>query len=187
MALNRLAIVFLSCLTVGACGHESAAPTVDRNGNERLPTVVAPAEFELQTAPVIEALRQEYSDRLAGLYIELSQRRIVVRLTGGEPVPSRTYGAGASRLLVVFASGAAQSFEALNRMLSARSAEISAKLPNAHARYVDERTGEIVIAVDEGTAVSQSVKDALASELGVPVRIVEQGRELAGPGPADMQ
>jgi hypothetical protein len=59
--------------------------------------------------------------------------------------------------------------------------KIAEALPTSHARYVDERTGEVVIAIAPDPTL-EAKRRALAGTLGVPVRIVVE--EPVVPQPA---
>jgi len=119
-----------------------------------------------------DAIAREFADRLAGISIEHSPEfRIVVLLTGKEPVADRSAG-GAP---VVFRTGAkathAQAIEALRRHLI----DLHSDLPNARGAGYDQRTGEIVLLVTRDDAKKFGI-DAIRSRAeqvgGVPVRVV---------------
>ena len=175
--MNRLALLLCLSLTTAACSYETSAISDSKNAHNSMRTENDIEKIDMAGAPIIERLRKKYADRLAGLYVERGGRRIVVRLTGSESVPPESHTVGSEQLDVVFVPAAAHTFAQLNRMLSDGSKVIEDKLPTAHARYVDERTGEIVIAVVEGTELSEDVRRALSAELGAPVRIVVQAPE----------
>ncbi|CDZ45988.1 hypothetical protein [Neorhizobium galegae] len=128
-------------------------------------------ELELVTGPIAARLREQYRSRLGGLFIERDQRRIVVRLTGDRPVAPETHRVRGSEFQVVFQLNAQHTVGELNWAIASSAEKIAEALPTAHARYVDERTGEIVIAVAPDP-VPEEKRKALALALGVPVRIV---------------
>lgn len=135
-------------------------------------TTTTPAEeADLDTGPIVERIRARHAQRLAGLYYEREQRRIVVRLTGAEPVPPETHELAGGTVQVVYEPGAAHSFAELNRILADSAAKIAAALPTAHARYVDERSGAIVIAIAPDSTGGKAKEAELTEALGVPVRI----------------
>lgn len=166
--MKSLGIAVLLCL---ATGYTQAAEV--KAGPANLPedyVVPTGEELELVTGPIAARLRAQYSSRLAGLYIEQDQRRIVVRLTGDEPVAPETHRVRGGDLRVVFQPNAPHTVGELNRIIANSAEKIAEALPTAHARYVDERTGEIVIAVALDP-VPEEKRKALAGALGVPVRI----------------
>lgn len=144
---------------------------------------VAPSseELELATGPIVARLREQYRGRLAGLFIERDQRRIVVRLMGDESVAPETHRVSGGELQVGFQPNAQHTVGELNEVIANSAKTIAEALPTAHARYVDERTGEIVIAVAPDP-VPEGKRKALAGALGVPVRIVVE--EPVVPQPA---
>ncbi len=73
--------------------------------------------------------------------------------------------------MLVFQPNAQHTVGELNRIIASSAEKIAEAMPTAHARYVDERTGEIVIAVAPDP-VPEGKRKALAEALGVPVRIV---------------
>jgi hypothetical protein len=169
--------LLLCCMT----GHAPAADVKARLAN--LPeNYVAPTgeELELATGPIAARLREQYVRRLAGLFIEREQRRIVVRLTGDEPVAPETHRVSGGELELVFQPNAQHTIGELNRAIASSAEKIAEALPTAHARYVDERTGEIVIAVAPDP-VPEGKRKALVGALGVPVRIVVEGPVVPQP------
>jgi streptogrisin C len=134
-----------------------------------------------------EEIAREFQSRLAGLSIEHSpEYRIVVLLTGGEPVPDRT----AAGVPVHFRTGAqatrAQAIAALRKHLI----DLRSELPEARGAGYDQRTGEVVLLVTSAD-VEQFGLDAIrtrAEQLsGVPVRVqvnelIEQNMTVDGGG-----
>ena len=140
-----------------------------------------------ETVAVTDAIAREFVDRLAGISIAHSpEYRIVVLLTGSEPVADRS-AAGVS---VTFRTGAkatrAQAILAMKRHLI----DLRTELPGARGAGYDQRTGEVVLLVTSADADRFGV-DAIrarAEQLsGVPVRIVvneliEQNMSVDGGG-----
>src|SRR6476646_8127301 len=98
---------------------------------------------------VTDAIAREFTDRLAGLSIEhLPQYRIVVLLTGGEPVADRS----ADGVPIIFRTGAkatrAEALAALRKHLI----DFRADLPNARGAGYDQRTGEVVLLITRADA-----------------------------------
>ncbi|HEV2596145.1 MAG TPA: hypothetical protein VGU01_13190 [Sphingomicrobium sp.] len=139
---------------------------------------VAPGEAlkrlkaQQQSVPVTDSIAREFSDRLAGIAIEnRPQYRIVVLLTGNEPVAERT----AAGVPVVFRTGAkathAEALAALRKHLI----DFRADLPTERGAGYDQRTGEIVLLVtkDDAARLGTEVIRARAEKIGgVPVRVV---------------
>lgn len=127
-------------------------------------------ESAADTGPLVERLRATYSDRLAGIF-EHAPDVLVVRLTGDQPVKPEAHQLGKHQVNVIFRVGAEHSYKALSDALEQNEAAISNVLPTAHGRHVDERTGEVVIAVKPGSAAGDDQRAKLEKLLGVPVRI----------------
>lgn len=162
------------CLGTAACG--APEPAAARLANTPVEAVTATTDraAELGDGQIVQRLRDQYADRLAGLYLDRAQDRIVVRLTGAAPVAPETHTVEGRKLQVVFEPGARNSLAELNDVMASSAAKIEAALPTAHARYLDERTGEIVILVDD--AGDEAKETELAQSLGAPVRIAVEGR-----------
>jgi streptogrisin C len=139
------------------------------------------------TARVIVAIADEFRDRLAGIAIEHElQYRIVVLLTGTEPVADRS----AAGVPIVFRTGAKatrdQAIAAMRRHLI----DLRTELPGARGAGYDQRTGEVVLLIPAADAQRFGLEAirARAEQLsGVPVRVVindliEQNAEVAGGG-----
>jgi len=142
-------------------------------------------EQHVDTGPIAERIRRDYAGRLAGMYFEDGLfPRVVVRLTGDAPIEAETYATGGRHVTVEFLTGAEHTLEELLAAL-ARNNVIMEVLPSAHWRYVDERTGELVIAVEPGDEAGLFKTDELTEALGVPVRIVEGEPVIAGPARRD--
>lgn len=119
-----------------------------------------------------DAIAREFADRLAGISIEhRPDYRIVVLLTGSDPVADRT----AAGVPIVFKTGAkathAEAVAAMRRHLI----DFRSELPGARGAGYDQRTGEVVLLVTPADVATMGV-DAIrarAEEVsGVPVRIV---------------
>ena len=170
-------IALIACLGAAACsGTEPTAPKPASAPVEAANIATTDSEAELGDGQIVQQLRDQYADRLAGLYLDRARNRIVVRLTGAAPVASETHTVEGRTLQVVFEPGARNSLSELNAIMAGSAAKIEAALPTAHARYLDERTGEIVIAVDPGDTDNEAKEAALAQSLGAPVRIEVEGR-----------
>ena len=101
------------------------------------------------SVPTTDAIAAEFASRLAGISIEHSpDYRIVVLLTGVEPVADRSAGG----VPIVFHTGAratrAQAIAAMRRHLI----DLRNELPGARGAGYDQRTGEIVLLVTSADA-----------------------------------
>lgn len=127
-------------------------------------------EKQPDIGPLVERLRRENRKRLAGVYFE-EPNRLVVRLAGETPVETQTHRVGGHRVEVVFRPGATHTYAKLTEALEKGDRDINRLLPSAHGRYVDERTGEVVVAVRPGAPVTDAQRADLERMLGIPVRI----------------
>ena len=119
-----------------------------------------------------DAIAREFADRLAGISIEHApDYRIVVLLTGSEPVADRS----AAGVPIVFRIGArathTQAVDAMRKHLI----DFRTDLPNARGAGYDQRTGEVVLLVTRADADKYGL-DAIRSRAeqvsGVPVRVI---------------
>lgn len=119
-----------------------------------------------------DAISREFAGRLAGIAIEHApEYRIIVLLTGTEPVADRT----AAGVPILFRTGAtathAQAVAAMRRHLI----DIRTDLPGARGAGFDQHSGEVVLLVTPADASRFGV-DAIRSRAtqvsGVPVRVV---------------
>ena len=124
------------------------------------------------SVPTTDAIAAEFASRLAGISIEHSpDYRIVVLLTGVEPVADRSAGG----VPIVFHTGAratrSQAIAAMRRHLI----DLRNELPGARGAGYDQRTGEIVLLVTSADAqrFGAAAIRARAEQLGgVPVRVI---------------
>jgi streptogrisin C len=118
------------------------------------------------------AIAREFADRLAGISIEHSPAyRIVVLLTGDQPVAERSAGG----VPIVFKTGApathAQAVEAMRKHLI----DLRSDLPNARGAGYDQRSGEVVLLVTRADADKyglEVIRSRAEQVGGVPVRII---------------
>jgi hypothetical protein len=144
-----------------------------------------------ETVALTDQLARTYADRLAGIAVEHAPAfRIVVLLTGTEPVPGQVIRAGAMDVPVVFRTGAAATRAQIVAAIKAHQAEIRAALPHPPGLGVDQRTGELVAIVAASDADLYGT-DALTAQIAgltnVPVRLRVIDRpalDLADPDPA---
>jgi hypothetical protein len=124
-------------------------------------------------AALAEGLRAQYAGRLAGMYLEHEpSERLVVRLTGAQAVSPQFHTFGADTLEVAFVPGAthtvAQLAGALQQALATGLRDTASGI---HAGYVDERSGVIVVEVDQTTRNPSALAARLERLAGVPVRV----------------
>jgi hypothetical protein len=153
-----------------------------------------------ESVAATDEVRETYRDRLAGISIEhRPDYRIVVLLTGSEPVPDRIVSAGGMSVPLLFRTGALATQEQIASAISRHQAEIRSLIPGAQGMGVDTRTGELVLLVRSSEARRRGVEE-LQSQVeaiaGVPVRIrllgqsdtnlgLEGGARVEGVNPAD--
>ena len=119
-----------------------------------------------------DGIAREFAARIAGISIEHApDYRIVVLLTGNEPVAERKAG----DIPIVFKTGAkathAEAIEALRKHLI----DFRTGLPNARGAGYDQRTGEVVLLVTRADAQRYGIEAirTRAEEVGkTPVRVV---------------
>jgi len=119
-----------------------------------------------------DAIGWEFADRLAGISIDHSpDYRIIVLLTGTEPVADRT----AAGVPVVFRNGARATHAQASAAMRKHLIDLRSELPGARGAGYDQRTGEVVLLVRDADAQRYGV-DAIRARAeqvgGVPVRIV---------------
>ena len=211
-ALLRSLQLFLTTLTAlagsGVAAQSSPAPTVlSRADAIRQDAAVYAAQHQVSLAEAVRRLRvqeasvpgtdrigAEFRDRLAGISIEHApEYRIVVLLTGVEPVADRMLHVAGSDVPVVFRTGAlathAEAIAALRRHLI----DLRAELPGARGAGYDQRTGEVVLLVRSADAEKFGVAAirARAEQVGgVPVRVEindlrESNMDVGGGGLVD--
>ena len=139
---------------------------------------VAPSEAlrrlkaQQDSVAVTDSIAREFADRLAGISIEhRPDYRIVVLLTGTEPVADRT----AAGLPIIFRTGAkathAQAIAALKQHLI----DLRTDLPGARGAGYDQRTGEVVLLVTPEDAQRfgiEAIRARAEQVSGVAVRVV---------------
>lgn len=149
---------------------------------------------------VTDRLREEYRDRLAGISIEHDPvYRIVVLLTGTQPVSDRVVSAGGTSLPIHFETGAEATHDQVLAAIRTHQAEIREGIPKNRGIGIDARTGRLIVLVRRDIAESADLPaaDSLLSALtGVPSHVrpvggearnlaVEGGARVVGTDPAD--
>lgn len=159
--------------------------------DEAIRRLVAQEESVAATDEIAEL----YRDRLAGIAIEHHpDYRIVVLLTGAEPVAPRSVFAGGMTVPIVFRTGAGATRDEVVAAIRTHGAEIRARLKGAQGMGLDPRTGELVAMVRAEAAKDLDLAEAarrISEGTGVPARIrlldgpvenaeVEGGARIAG-------
>ena len=139
-----------------------------------LDTAMHRLRAQADSVPTTDALRTSFADRWAGIAIEHQPAyRIVVLLTGTDPVPDRTIVAGGIVVPIVFRTGVDATRDALIAALLKYQAKIRESLPHPPGMGVDQRTGELVVAISSGDADLNrdgTLRQRIAAMTGVPVR-----------------
>jgi hypothetical protein len=178
---------------------EDAAAYAARHGvgrAEALHRLLAQEESVAAT----DRIRARFRDRLAGISFEHEPAfRIVVLLTGPEPVPDETILAGGITVPIVFRTGALATEDRLVQAMTEHRDALRSALPNAQGMGVDQRTGELVLLVQAEGPYPRGIA-ALDEELealtGVPIHIrvlerpdtnlsVDGGARVVGVDPRD--
>lgn len=131
-------------------------------------------------------LRETYAPRLSAIFWdqqEGAESRLVLRLTGKEPVESRKLTVCGEPLTVEFISGQVYTRAELQKLHADKLDWFRSKFPGLQGSYADERTGEIVLEIytpnAEGADFAAIRKEAQA-QLGVSLRI-EMATAKVGP------
>ncbi|WP_199192681.1 chymotrypsin family serine protease [Allosphingosinicella deserti] len=128
-----------------------------------------------ESVAVTDEIRQTYAARLAGIAIEHApEYRIVVLLTGADPVPDRVIRAGSMNVPILFRTGAAATAAEIVDAVRLHAGEIRAQLPSAVGMGLDQRTGEFVLMVRRADADRFGVPEIerrLKDGLGLPARV----------------
>ena len=152
-----------------------------RQNGVRLAEAMLRLRAQEESVAATDRIQQMYAERLAGISIQHQpDYRIVVLLTGGEPVPDQSVLAGGINVPIEFRTGAPASRAEIVAAMREHQAAIRAALPGAQGMGLDPRTGELVLLVRAGDAERYGAAsiDAEIEELtGVPVRV----RVLGGP------
>lgn len=151
-----------------------------------------------ESVAATDRIAAQYADRLAGIAIEHAPMfRIVVLLTGSQPVAARFVRAGGLDVPILFRTGATATRATLADAIVRHRAAIRSVLPPTQGMGVDMRTGELVVLVagiDDWDRVDAEAE--LGELTGVPVSVrvgdeqlrdmsVDGGSRLAGVDPRD--
>jgi len=136
---------------------------------------------------VTEGIAREFQSRLAGISIEHSpEYRIVVLLTGNEPVQDRT----AAGVPVLFRTGAPATRDQAIAALRKHLIDLRSELPAARGAGYDQRTGKVVLLVTSADVERfglDTIRTRAEQLSGVPVRVqvnelIEQNMTVGGGG-----
>lgn len=144
---------------------------------------------------LVRELRETYASRLAGLFWDQKEgehSRLVLRLTGDEPVEDRMLEVCGAPLTVAVVTGQTHTREELQKLHVDNLNWLRGKFPGLQGTYADERSGEIVLEIyqpeAEGVDVEALTQDA-ESRLDAPLRVeMTTAKVVVGPGlraPAD--
>jgi len=124
---------------------------------------------------LVENLREEFKERLAGIYIEhYPVDRIVVRLTGNLQIPGRELKIGDDNLRIDFAHGQEHSTAVLESAINNNWDKLRRLFQELQGAGTDDRTGEVVLHIhvpDTGIKKTDEMRSLAQEILKVPVRI----------------
>ena len=126
---------------------------------------------------LVKELRESYAPRLAGIFWdqqEGAEGRLVLRLTGDEPVEALRVTVCGEPLTVEFIAGQLHTREELRKLHEHNLGWFREKFPGLQGTYADERTGEIVLEIyspEAGNADIEALRSEAESRLGAPLRV----------------
>lgn len=182
---HALAIAFICLGTVPAIagGTEDPArvdplldcstPILDADTPERARILQVQAGADA----LVKDLRQTYASRLAGLFWDQKEgedSRLVLRLTGDEPVERRELTVCGEPLTIEFIAGQMHTREDLRKLHADNLEWFGGKFPGLQGTYADERTGEIVLEIYAPEAEDidvEALRQEAESRLGAPLRV----------------
>ncbi len=128
-----------------------------------------------ESVAVSDRIALALKSRLAGISIEHGpQYRLVVLLTGTEPVADQAALAAGTPVPVVFQLGAAATRDRIVTAMRTHQPTLRAQLPNARGMGLDQRTGELVLFVNGSDARRhglEAIEERAEAMTGVPVRV----------------
>lgn len=138
-------------------------------------------------------LRATYASRLAGLFWDQQEgveSRLVLRLTGSEPVENQRLSVCGEPLTVEFVTNQTHTREELQKLHADNLPWLRDMFPGLQGTYADERTGEIALDIYAPEAESidiEAVRALAKHRLSAPLRIdmVDSKLTWAGPTSAD--
>jgi hypothetical protein len=124
---------------------------------------------------VTDQLRETYRDRWAGIVVEhVPTYRIVILLTGNDPVADQSVLAGDRVVPIVFRTGATVNRATMLTRIATYQAQIRAALPHPPGLGIDQRTGALLVMISGRDAELDrdgALRRKLETMTGVPVRI----------------
>jgi hypothetical protein len=133
-----------------------------------------------EARPILDSIRKEASDTLAGLYkVHDPDLRVYLRLTG-EPSPALRSIIAESPLPIIVSTNAALSLSESVLRLERAIPGVQSRVPERIGTSIDERTGDVVMDVfieddpeqiAEAKARIEAARDSLAQAVGLPVQI----------------
>lgn len=150
-----------------------------------------------ESVPTTDRIAEEFRARLAGISVEHQpDYRIVVLLTGTEPVADRKLIAGGMVVPIVFRTGAVATRDELLAAIVRHQSAIRAAFRTPPGMGVDARTGHLVVLARSAIQDPMALETELGALTGVPVRIrqsgsrtsdlsLKGGTRLVGTDPAD--
>ncbi|MEG3169664.1 hypothetical protein U1737_15840 [Sphingomonas sp. LB3N6] len=128
-----------------------------------------------ESIAVTDRLRETYRDRWAGIAVDHRPTyRIVILLTGTEPVPDQSIVAGGIVIPIVFRTGAAMNRTGMLAIISTYQARIRDALPHPPGLGIDPRTGALLVMISGRDAELDrdgALRARIEAMTGVPVRI----------------
>lgn len=138
---------------------------------------------------LVRELRETYASRLAGLFWEQKEgdhSRLVLRLTGNEPVEDRKLEVCGEPLTVAFVTGQTHTREGLLRLHVDNLDWLRGQFPGLQGNYADERSGEIVLEIYQPEAEGidlEALRQEAESRLDAPLRVeMTTAKVVVGPG-----
>lgn len=152
-----------------------------------LPQAIQELELQEATVALTDRLRATYANRFASLYIDHKPTwRIVVRLTGNEPVESVTPIIQGVPVQVDFKVGAPATHAQMVAAIERNEAELQAALPHTPGIGINPRTG-ILIAIARAEDIEKIDKKTVEKKLeaiaGVPIEVrtwADSDKDLSG-------
>jgi len=143
-----------------------------------VPTEDVLRQLKLQHAAsdgVTSGLREEFKDRMAGLYIEHEPTsRLVIRLKGDAKVADRKLEVDGDVLLIEFIVGQDYTHAELNEIMMKNHRQLMDSIDDIQGMAVDEKTGNIAIDVymkEKDELKLEAMRVQGENILGVPVEI----------------
>jgi len=127
-------------------GFSGDAEFISRHYSLPLEDVQRQLRLQNSRGNLVENLREEFKNRLAGIYVEhYPVDRIVVRLTGNLQVPSRELKIGDDNLRVDFVHGQEHRTIALENAINNNWDKLRSLFQELQGAGTDDRTGEVVL------------------------------------------